>query len=46
MMTHHSVMTSSLRVQKLHIDESGDFSMISILTIRQEYLEIALSTYN
>ena len=39
-MTHHSVMKSSLLIKILKIDKFGDFSSVSILTLRWTYLEM------
>ena len=45
MMTHHSVMTSSLHIKILKIDKFGDFSAISILALWQTYLEMLSPIY-
>ena len=37
MMTHYSVITSSLRIKILKIDKFGDFA-IPIITVGQAYL--------
>ena len=39
--THHSVITSSLSIKILKIDKFGDFfRTISIITVKQKYLEM------
>ena len=38
MMTHHFVMTSSLRIKNFKINKFDDFLVISILKVRQTYL--------
>ena len=43
MMTHHFVMTSSLLIKILKIDNLGDFSCDIDITVGQTYLEMFFS---
>ena len=45
MMTHHSVMTSSLRIKKFKLTNLVFFRVISIITVGQTYLEMLSPLY-